>query len=498
MPSGGFAATLTPEQELRRAVLACLLWEDNAYESGVSIVNRIMGLVPQNAPTVVADLAIEARERMHLRHVPLLLVREMTKYPEHKRLVGDTLARVIQRADEPAEFLALYWQAEGRERPRELRANGRFTRNAPLAKQVKRGLATAFRKFNAYALAKNDKDGPVKLADALSLCHAEPRYDSETTFVDSDAIRPRPRGQETGKRRHMAGQGLEWQQLLCGTLPTPNTWEVRLSAGEDKRQVWESLIAEEMLGEVALMRNLRNMEQAGVPQETVDRAIDAAPGDKLLPFQVYAAYRHATRHKDALEGLLLRTARLLPRLSGRTALAIDVSGSMDTALSDKSELTRLTAAAALAAVFAECCETPRVYATADSTGLVTEAHERAYRWRNESFESNPNARGFELARRVEGARGWAGCGGIYTVKCLNYIRQQEGADLDRVIVLTDGQDCGSDRRIPDIAARQYTINVASHQHQVAYGERWLQIDGWSDFVVRYVAELEALESEVQA
>ena len=56
-------------------MLACLLWESQFYEDGVEIAGRIAELVPKVAAEKVAALAIEAREQMKLRHVPLLLVR---------------------------------------------------------------------------------------------------------------------------------------------------------------------------------------------------------------------------------------------------------------------------------------------------------------------------------------------------------------------------------------------------------------------------------------
>ncbi len=110
---GAPAATISPEAALRRSVLACMLWEDEFYESGETIAARIRELVPQVAPDTVAALAVEARTAMKLRHAPLLLVREMARYATHRALVAETLVRVIQRADELAEFVAIYW-ADGR------------------------------------------------------------------------------------------------------------------------------------------------------------------------------------------------------------------------------------------------------------------------------------------------------------------------------------------------------------------------------------------------
>ena len=240
---GAPVCTMTPEQALRRTALSCLLWEKEFYESGVQIATRIRELVPQVAAERVAALAIEVRERMKLRHLPLLLVREMARHATHRALVADTLAQVIQRADELSEFVAIYWTG-GKQ---------------PLSAQVKKGLAGAFCKFDEYALGKYDRAGAVRLRDVLFLSHARP--------VDT-------------------AQAELWKRLAQNELATPDTWEVSLSAvgrGErtdcverteeaknvDKRDAWERLIAEHKLGALALLRNLRNMHTAGVREELV-------------------------------------------------------------------------------------------------------------------------------------------------------------------------------------------------------------------------------------
>src|SRR3979409_702805 len=107
---GAPARNISTELQLRRSVIACLLWESQFYEDGVEIAGRIAGRVPKVAAEKVATLAIEAREQMKLRHAPLLLVREMARHKTHRHLVSDTLARVVQRADELSEFVAIYWK----------------------------------------------------------------------------------------------------------------------------------------------------------------------------------------------------------------------------------------------------------------------------------------------------------------------------------------------------------------------------------------------------
>src|SRR5262245_3703177 len=164
---GSRARRFTPEMELRRALMNCLLWEDQFYEDGVAIADRIKSLVPQVEPARVAAMAVEAREAMKLRHAPLLVLREMARHEKHRGLVADTLGRVIQRPDEMTELLAIYWaDALGAMQQR---------KRQPVSAQVKKGLARAVTKFDAYQLAKYDRDGAVRIRDVLFLTHAKPK-----------------------------------------------------------------------------------------------------------------------------------------------------------------------------------------------------------------------------------------------------------------------------------------------------------------------------------
>src|SRR5712692_9760623 len=236
---GAPARQISAEQQLRRSVLACMLWEDQFYEDGIEIAGRIAELVPKVAAEKVAALAVEAREQMKLRHAPLLLVREMARHNTHRALVAETLQRAIQRADELAEFVAIYWK-DGK---------------APLSAQAKKGLAKAFRKFDEYQLAKYDRNGPIRLRDVLFLCQAKPR-DAE--------------------------QAALWKRLIEGELQTPDTWEVALSSGADKREAWERLLRERKLGALAMLRNLRNMKQAGVEESLVLDDIESMNTGRVL------------------------------------------------------------------------------------------------------------------------------------------------------------------------------------------------------------------------
>jgi hypothetical protein len=415
---GGPARNLTAEQELRRSVLACMLWEDQFYESGVAIAARIRELVPKVAGDRVAALAVEARERMKLRHAPLLLVREMARVPTHKPFVAETLARVIQRADELAEFVAIYW-AEGKQ---------------PLAAQVKKGLAAAFTKFDAYALAKYDREAPVKLRDVLFLTHAKP--------VD-------------------ATQEALWKQLVEGTLASPDTWEVALSAGGDKRESFERLLRERKLGALALLRNLRNMELANVDRGLMRLALAQMKTERVLPFRFIAAARHAPKWEPELEEAMLKSVASQPKLRGRTVLLVDVSGSMDAPLSRKSEMRRNDAAYGLAVLLREIAEDVDVYSFSDKLVYV------------------PARRGFALRDAINHSQTH---GGTYLGRAL----EQVPGKYDRVVVITDEQTADA---VPHPKGVGYVINVASYKNGVGYGQ-WTHIDGWSESVIEYIRAVE--------
>jgi hypothetical protein len=412
-------APLSDEARLRRSILSCLLWEDEFYEDGETISARIAAQASSLDPKIVARLAIEARSKMSLRHAPLLLLTVLAKIgAKREKLVANTVAEVIQRADELSELVAIYWR------------NGR----RPLSAQLKKGLARAFDKFDAYELAKYDRPGPVRLRDVLFLVHAKPKA---------------------------AEQAETWRKLAEKELDSPDTWEVALSAGADKRDTFERLIRERKLGYLALLRNLRNMEQAGVDEKLVRQAIlDRKGARRVLPFRFVAAARAAPLFDRTLDEALQAAIADQLRFSGRTVVLVDVSGSMDARLSQRSDLTRMDAAAALASVI------------------------------------NGDVRVFTFSQEVKevpARKGLAGIdaivrsqphGGTYLGKA---VADVNGVNHDRLIVITDEQ---SHDRVPDpVARRAYLINVASYRNGVGYG-RWLHLDGFSEQVLRYIAEYE--------
>ena len=418
---GGIACRTGAYQQLRRSVLACMLWEDSFYEDGQSIAQRIQDLVKQCKPYEVSELAIEARNQFKLRHIPLLLARELARVGNTGSMVSHTLFNVIQRADELAEFLAIYWK-DGKQ---------------PLSGQVKKGLAKAFTKFDAYQLAKYNRGNAIKLRDVLFLCHAKPKDDAQAAL---------------------------WKQLVDGTLPAPDTWEVALSGGADKKATFERLLTEKKLGYLALLRNLRNMFESGVSSQLVcDALINGAEHSKALPFRFVAAARACPQIEHTLDLAMARAIYGMEgALPGRTALLVDVSGSMDNRLSSKSDLKRGDAAGALAALLRVVCQDVHVYKFHDHLEVV------------------PPRTGMALVDLVRPMNK-----GTYLGTSLRQL-ERVGRQYDRVIVITDEQTRDS---IPAPIGRGYILNVSTEKNGIGYGQ-WVKIDGFSEAVVQYIIEAE--------
>lgn len=424
---GAPVSRISPEQILSRSVLSCFLWEKEFYEDGIDIARRINETALLCDANFVANLAINARTVHGLRHVPLLLLISLLRRPKKLKTdprVADVIAHVISRPDELTELLSLYWIAnQGRKE------------TTKLDRQLVKGLAKAIKKFDEYSLAKYNRDTAVKLRDVLFLSHAKPDNEEQRKL---------------------------FKKLANNELQTPDTWEVELSAGKDKKETFERLIQEGKLGYMALLRNLRNMVQAGCNPEIVKRAILERKGARyVLPFRYTAAARHAPMYEKEIDEALQVAIKELPVLKGSTIVLVDVSGSMTYSLSQKSDLTRMDAAATLASIIN--AESLRVF----------------------SFSANHV--------EVPARRGMAGVDAIIKSQRHSSTRLAEAIQYintiphDRLIVITDEQAQG---RIPDpVCQKAYMINVASYQNGIGY-KKWVHLDGFSENIIKFIHALE--------
>jgi 60 kDa SS-A/Ro ribonucleoprotein len=322
---GATAYKLSPEMELYTAVATCMV-DDSYYEKQEERLNRIRQLIAQCAPEFVAKLAIYTRKEMNLRSIPVVLAVELAKAASGNNLVSKTINGIVQRADAIKEILAYYQFSNKRAGVKKLNK---------LSKQVQKGLATAFNKFDEYQFAKYNTAAEIKMRDALFLVHPKAKDEAQQALFN---------------------------KIVKDELETPYTWETVLSelgkkpfATEAEKQhaiaiQWEELVMSGKLGYMAVLRNLRNILTKGSAKafaEALKILTDAnkVKKAKQLPFRYLSAFTEIEKlstaeivFEDQAERIKQATAALEKALliacdnicinEGKTAILSDNSGSM--------------------------------------------------------------------------------------------------------------------------------------------------------------------------
>jgi hypothetical protein len=447
---GGKADHTSNYLQLRRSVMACLLWEDTFYESGEDITKRISSLIPKVSPDLVAALAVEARVNMKLRAVPMLLASEMIKHDTHRPFVKNLLPKILNRPDQMAELISMYWKS-GRKK---------------LPKSLEKGLALTFPKFDEYQLAKYNRDKDVMLRDVLFLSHARP-INPEQSRLWKKLI-----GHFCSKcwlkihdfKRHELGY-CKCEKPIEAKLETPFTWEVELASGKDKKKAWTELLHAGKLPPNAVLKNLRNMTDVGVDNKLIVSTLEQMKLDKVLPFEILLANKYAPGYRDALQACLIRLISSFDKLKGNTLVLDDVSGSMYMhKIARRSDMTRADAGTALAILLKEVCENVDICTFSLKNVFV-------------------KGRGFDLEDAIHKSQIHDA---TYLMRSLNAIDRK----YDRIIIITDEQ---SQDGIPEKqykgASFQYILNVSVERNGIGYNN-WMHIDGFSEHTIRYINEFE--------
>jgi hypothetical protein len=158
-----------------------------------------------------------------------------------------------------------------------------------------------------------------------------------------------------------------WKRLIAGELQTPYTWEVELSTKGNTTEVWTDLIDSGKVGYMALLRNLRNIINAA--PDNIDKVYetlsdpDQVRRSRQLPFRFLSAYKElqsvsgaTSKVFDVLETALDISVENIPRIAGKTAIVVDVSGSMNSPVSRKSKIMCAEIGLMLGVIAAKICE----------------------------------------------------------------------------------------------------------------------------------------------
>ncbi len=477
----GFAPDL--ETELFLMAATAMIGEGTFYESAADrdarFVELIHNVVGTN-PDFVVRLAPYLRNELKIRSASIVLAAEFVAAGgERGRAV---VASVLRRGDEPAEMLG-YWHS-------------RYGRRLPMA--VKRGIADgATRLYTERSALRYDGVGRgVRMADVLELTHPKPRDARQSALFNwlldhrhhNDAIADpavlptlaaaaelasipvderRTKLAERGPEA-LSSAGTSWERL-SGWLP-----------GGMDAEAWESAIPS--MGVMALIRNLRNFDERGISPAAIEtvlaRITDAAEVEKarLFPYQVWAAYKHAPSDewKRALGTTLELTTQNIPSLD-RTLVVIDMSASMRSRVSDRSEIRRVEVAAVMAAVTQAKSTESHVVIFGETNARVT-------------FRKGTSALG-----RVDSLLSLTGSVGHSTNGHRAIADHFSPRSHDRVIMFTDDQmrDAGSVdiSHVPLI----YTVDLAGHRPRSTPigGHGRYALAGFSDATFSLMHTLEA-------
>lgn len=318
---GGVGYQKTPEVEL-----ACFLntsfMEDSYYEKAGVKEDRLANLVDKVDPLFAAKAALFARREAHMRSSTHALAAHVVQRVKCQEWVKNFIAGVIERPDDAIEILAAWINKYS---PAKESKKGKKIPNA-----LKKGIALGLSKFDEYQIAKYKKSSSnLSLVDVVRLTHPK-------TVVGSPLYK-----------------------LRAGTLATPETWETKMTqAGQEakteeqkqelKGNAWKDLVDSGKIGYMALLRNLRNIKD-NCDEETLDKALNILTDPKRVarskqfPYRFFTAYKQLNNDgtannkiNNALCDALDLSVKNIPELPGKTAVIIDLSGSMGSLMSNNS------------------------------------------------------------------------------------------------------------------------------------------------------------------
>ncbi|GGU90878.1 RNA-binding protein [Streptomyces litmocidini] len=498
---GGAGHLRDSRSELFLLAVANMVGQDTFYETGGQRDDRYTALVRQLAvedPAWTAGLLAWLRGPGNMRTASIVGAAEFA-YARLAAAKGDSglghqvaieqqdagwnrrvIGSVLQRADEPGELLA-YWTS-------------RYGRAIP--KPLKRGIEDALGSlYTERSLLKYDTAGKgYRFGDVVELVHPTPKAlwqgDLFGHAIDRRHNRDKPIPEslqllhtraaisewDTDKRRQLLRRpdaaeflnhaGMTWE-ALAGWLQGPMD-----------KEAWEAIIPS--MGYMALLRNLRNFDEAGVSDDIAEQVAkrlsdpQEVARSRQFPFRFLAAYKHAPslRWGHALEKALGYSLASVPALPGRTLVLVDRSGSMFGGLSERTQLNRADSAAVFGTAVAARAEQADLVEFGTTSRLV------------------PLGKGESVLRVLER---FHDLGGTNTTEAV----RAHYRGHDRVLIVTDEQASYSYYGDPTAqvpaSVPVYTWNLAGYQagHGPSGSANRHTFGGLTDAAFRMVPLLEA-------
>lgn len=411
--------------------------EDIRYARLVNLVHRISG-DEESVNTWILPFVkwLRSRDGAAQRTAAVAIASEFIRARSGTDGQGDGRALVgaaCTRGDDPLEMVA-YW-------------NARYGGGLPRAMRM--GIADWFRSKShsspySYFKYGQGKKGGLGWGDLIKVSHPSPVDAEQRAFfgwvIGSEGATPPEMAQNRDNLMHIPEdrrreflRSLDWQATAYSAGITWEWLSSWIPGGMDA-EAWEKVIPS--MGIFALARNLRNFDRAGISRQSrkfvedvlTDR--DAIRNSGIMPYQWYNAYRAVSdsgsvRWLAQLDDAVNISLENVPEFSGRTLILADMSGSMFTPVSRRSNIHMSTAAA--------------LFASAMKIRNGANAHLYTFgTWLSPRFETEPGASILTVTRAIE--------------RCMNgtalhdCVRQAwaygDGAGYDRIVLLTDEQSFG--------------------------------------------------------
>jgi hypothetical protein len=299
------------------------------------------------------------------------------------------------------------------------------------------------------------------------------------------------------KAKHVE-QGMIFEKIMKETLEVPYTWEVELSKNgalpeaerKSKKQLWTELLSSGKLGFMALLRNLRNIEEADVDQATMIKYVysqleddDVIAKSKQFPFAFINAYEAIGSNNGRLMSAVSTAVDLslsnLPSLGDNTWIILDCSGSMSNLYGAKQSNTPIKTGSMFAAALL------KANAKANNVKLTLFSDNA------ETIGVNTNDSVIGITQRIMGK---VYGGGTNLQAALDH-KKKLGFEPDTIVVISDMEV--NSLRAPRGATTIFNkgaVKIALNLNggkSTPIGDRdgWYQLAGWSEKLFSFIPAL---------
>lgn len=470
---------------------------DELPDSAREIVATAVDVARGKTPEDILIVANWLRNEMNIRLTPQVLLVIASRIEGSKSLVRKYAPKIIRRPDEVKVCLLMHRFLFGFKN---------------LANGLANGLGDALNHFGERGLMKYDDAGFPTWKDVLCWLPRKmgwPLKNEVSQYFKTGKVLDPLQTPIIAARKQLSLKKVFDDESKDLARKSQVNWEVLLSQfGNDKKAVWSFLIENDLIGYMALLRNLRNILEAKVSRDLIQRVVDKISSkdevlkSKQLPFRFLSALRslqtmnadvdgnQMTEFMSAVEVAANAACENITKLPGMTVICADVSGSMEQPVSKNSTVTCMDAATVLCGIVAKTSDQPYVIAFASEAEPV--------RW-----SKTDSVLSIATKTKETDTHGWATNGH----KCVEWM-MDKGLVPDRIIFLSDMQmwnSCTGEHSLANAwksylrgspaAAKKtwvHCIHVNGYGDNAIQGDRVNLLSGFSEKVFTMLAVTEGL------